>query len=192
MLEYLSNWKGVYMKKEDKIYLDQKGYEQFLQEIDEIRKALQKNGKNKSSAFVGAVGDGWHDNFEFEEAKREELRLGKILQEKLEILSRIEIIDSIIEESEAINVDDYILAEMKYGDDLPEQMIFKLVGLSTPNFKADIPEISLNSPLGKAVYQKKVGDLVSYSVNGFVTSVLINKKSKKSENFEEDIKEKRI
>lgn len=180
------------MKKEDKIYLDQKGYEQFLKEIDEIRNSLQKNGKDKSSAFVGAVGDGWHDNFEFEEAKREELRLGKILQEKLEILSRIEIIDAISSEEELIDIDDYVLTEMTYGDDMPEQMIFKLVGLSTPNFKADIPEISLNSPLGKAVYQKKVGDHSSYTVNGFVTNVLITKKSKDLNNLINDPIEKKL
>ena len=179
------------MDKKEKIYLDKKGYEQFLKEIDEIRNSLQKNGKDKSSAFVGAVGDGWHDNFDFEEAKRQELRLGNLLQQKLEELSRIGIIDSILDD-EAIDVDDYVLAEMKYDDDLPEQMIFKLVGLNTPNHIADIPEVSLNSPLGKAVYQKRVGDQVAYTVNGFTTSVLINNKSKNLEKLQEDSHEKRV
>lgn len=47
-----------------------------------------------------------------------------------------------------------------------------------PNFGAEVFEISINSPLGKAVYQRKVGDNVSYTVNGKVFNVTIINKSK--------------
>ena len=64
---------------DDKIYLDRAGYEQYLQEIEEIREKLNNNGKIKSEAYAGAVGDGWHDNFEFEDAKREEFKIMGLL-----------------------------------------------------------------------------------------------------------------
>ena len=61
--------------KDEKIYLTKSGYEQFLSELQKLRDSLSNNGKGKSDAYVNAVGDGWHDNFEFEQAKREELRI---------------------------------------------------------------------------------------------------------------------
>lgn len=174
-----------------KIYLTQEGYEQFMKELQELRDSLKNNGKNKSDAFVSAVGDGWHDNFAFEEAKREELRIQGEIERKLEQMRLIEIIDASATNSK-INIDDYIDVEMIYGDDEPENMIFKLVGLSTPNTRAEIPEISLNSPLGNAVYEKNIGDRVSYSVNANKIEVLINNKSSNVNDLISKQKVKRI
>lgn len=161
----------------DKIYLSQKGYEQYLQELQDLRDQLTNNGKNKSDAFVSAVGDGWHDNFEFENAKREELRIQSLIENKVDRMKDIVIIEDKGQDS-VISVDDYIDVEMTYPGENPENMIFKLVGASTPNFKASIQEVSLNSPLGKSVYEKKVGDNVNYEVNGMTVNVLINGKAK--------------
>jgi len=49
---------------------------------------------------------------------------------------------------------------------------FKLVA-GNGNFDTEIPEISINSPVGKAVYNKNVGDTVSYKVENFKFDVQI-------------------
>ena len=175
----------------DKIYLSQAGYKQFMAELDELRNSLANNGKNKSDAFISAVGDGWHDNFAFEEAKREELRIQGLIQQKLEEMKRIEIIDDANEDM-TIGVDDYVDLDMIYGESDIEEKLIKLVGSSTPNFIAEIPEISLNSPLGKSIYGKKVGDQVFYKVNETRIDVVINSKSKNLESIKSLKKEKKF
>jgi len=165
------------MQNEEKIYLDQAGYEQYLKEIEKIREQIRNNGKQKSNAYEGAVGDGWHDNFEFEEAKREELKLMGLLESKLEGLNRIVIVET-TDENNLIDINDYVTVETSSKGTSPSEMFFKLIASSMPNFGAEVFEISINSPLGKAVYQRKVGDNVSYTVNGNVFNVTIINKSK--------------
>ncbi len=77
---------------------------------------------------------------------------------------------------------------MIYEGEPPENMIIKIVGLSNPNFKADIPEISLNSPLGKAIYGKKVQDQTFYIINETKVNVIIKGKAKTLEDLEKEIK----
>lgn len=43
---------------EEKLYLDNDGYQRLLEEIDLLKAKLAKNGKEKGEAYSGAVGDG--------------------------------------------------------------------------------------------------------------------------------------
>lgn len=171
-------------RKNEKIYLDRKGYEQYLQEIQDIRNQLNNNGKLKAESYESAVGDGWHDNFEFENAKREELRIMGLLKEKIEGLSRIVIIDEHMNK-ELIDINDYVTVDMIFDDEEEtEQLSFQLVASSAPKFNSETQEIALSSPLGKAVYQKKIGDQTSYEVAGSITTITIINISKERENKE--------
>lgn len=167
------------MGETEKIYLDQKGYQQYLQEIEALKEKLNENNRQKSSAYTSAVGDGWHDNFEFEEAKREEFKIMGLLRDKIEGLNRIVIIEK-DEKSQnddnLVDIDDYVSVLLLMPNNEIEHMIFRLVAsLSTSR---DVKEISLNSPMGKAVYGKKVGEIGKYQVNENVFSVQILAKSK--------------
>lgn len=113
------------MQNEEKIYLDQAGYEQYLKEIEKIREQIRNNGRQKSNAYEGAVGDGWHDNFEFEEAKREELKLMGLLESKLEGLNRIVIVET-TDENNLIDINDYVTVETSSKGTNPSEMFFKL------------------------------------------------------------------
>ena len=57
----------------DKIYLDQEGYKNYLKEIEVIKEKIQKNSIDISE-YIGddAYGDGWHDNFAYEQAIKKE------------------------------------------------------------------------------------------------------------------------
>ena len=170
--------------KDNTIYLSKSGYEKYLKELQELRDYLTNNARSKSDAYAGAVGDGWHDNFDFEDAKREELRIQNLISQKVEQLKNIVIVEDSQDDS-LIEVDDYVDVEMTYEDDEPERMIFKLVGSNTPDLRTKIPQISLNSPLGKSVYGKRIGDITSYRVNGSIVNIHIYNKDKELEKLYE-------
>ena len=153
------------MKNNEKIYLSKEGYNQYLKELEELKEKLKINGREKTSAYVSAVGDGWHDNFEFENAKREEFKIMRDLREKTEGLSKIVIIDKEAEQKDLVDIDDYVSVDMYFEDNTQDKELFKLIAANTPNMNSDIPEVSLNSPLGRAVYQKKIGEKNYYIVN---------------------------
>lgn len=171
----------------EKILVDEIGYEQFFDELNKLKILFSNNASDGSQAYNDAVGDGWHDNFAFEEAKREEFKIMSALQEKIEGLSRIVIVDSLNEES-VVDINDYVTIDMYFPGEEPEELIFKLVASNTPNFDGEVSEISLNSPLGKSVYGKKIGEKTSYSVNENDVFVVIKNATKNYEQDQEEIK----
>lgn len=158
-----------------KIYLTKEGYEQYLQEIEELKDKLMISSSDKSDSFRAAIGDGWHDNFAFESAKREELAALSQLETKIQNLSNIEIVDS-LDDSDLIDVNDVVKVIIKISETKSKEQVIRLVGASTTDPNAEYKEISINSPLGDAIYGKKVGDIVEYKVSDREMSALIEEK----------------
>ena len=72
----------------DKIYLDQEGYENHLKELEEIREKIRKNSSDISEFMSDdAYGDGWHDNFAYEQAIQKESSLLYELKKKEKAIS---------------------------------------------------------------------------------------------------------
>lgn len=166
-------------KEEEKLYLDQAGYDQYLAEIEKLKEDLRQNSINKSSAHESAVGDGWHDNYAFEEAKRQELMIIANIEAKLRGLSKIVIIEKNREE-DLIDLGDIVTVKMTYAPDDSEDFTFKLVGSHIPAFDSEVREISVNSPLGKSVYQKRVGINTEYEVNSRKIAISILDRQKEN------------
>lgn len=160
-------------KKENAIYLDQEGYEEILQNIKSLKERLKENNMNRQNAFASGASDGWNST-EVADIKRTEGLIMGELQREYEKLSRAIIVEK-HNDSEIIDIGDVVLADMFLSENKSKELTFKLVGTSG-NLKAEIQEISINSPFGSAVYKKKVGDLCSYSVNDRPISVLIKEK----------------
>lgn len=160
------------MNKEP-IYLDQEGYNEFLASIEEIQEKMRINDLGRKEAFDAGAGDGW-DSPEFEEIERTSIMLSGELQRKYEDLKRIVIVEK-QNNKDIIDIGDVVLVGIEYSKNDIEDMTFKLVGTSGDPF-ADTPEISINSPLGSAVYKKKIGGTCSYSVKGNTMSVVIKEK----------------
>ena len=163
-------------KIKNPIYLDIDGYNQYLAEIEEIRNKLKRNGHQKSSAYVNAVGDGWHDNFEFEEATREEYKIMCELREKIAGLERSIIVEAKENQGTKIaNINDLILVEMGMKGKQLKEELFKLVASSSPDIFAEISEVSINSPIGKTLYQQPEGFEGEYTVGNNTIAVKIKK-----------------
>lgn len=144
----------------DKIYLDQEGYENYLKELDDIREKIIKNSSDISEYMSDdAYGDGWHDNFAYEQAIKKESSLLYQLNEKKKGLAKIEIINK-KENTNKVEIGSIVTVMI---DD--EKEIYKITGNTVSNLNSDIPMITLNSPLGKSIYCKKINDTFSYEVD---------------------------
>ncbi len=160
--------------KSEKIYLDQEGYEKYLENIESVKKQLNDLNAGRKEAFDAGAGDGW-DTPEFEEIERQEAVLMGNLKKLYEDLSKIVIIEK-HNNQELIDINDTVIVDLIFSKDDVEEMTIKLVsalGLSDGNFAR---EVSINSPLGKAIFGKSVGDNSSYKVNDNVIKVLIKQK----------------
>lgn len=141
-----------------KIYLDKVGYLNYLKSLEDIKKEIDANAK-LMSLYVNddAYGDGWHDNFAYEETMRKEAELFQRYNKKKSMLKDIVIIDKESRGTVSLNMKVELLF---IEDDIVEEYI--LTGDINSNIDDNI--ITLNSPLGSAIYGKKVGDKVSYKV----------------------------
>ena len=146
----------------DKIYLDEKGYQNYLKELEQIRKKININSKDISEfQSDDAYGDGWHDNFAYEQAIQKENALFFEYQKKLKGLDQIEIIKI---EKKGNLVEIGSIVELRFDGEL-ETEVYKVTGNTVSNFKNDQVEITLNSPLGKNIFHKKINDSFSYQVD---------------------------
>ena len=144
----------------EKIILDEKGYEEYLKDIDEIKEKIRKNSADISeSQSDDAYGDGWHDNFAYEQAISKERSLMYELDTKMKGLKNIKIVKK-KENSDYVDLNTIVLVEFNNE----EREEYLITGSSSSDINSSIPEITLNSPLGKALYKKKKGDTFTYKV----------------------------
>ena len=61
----------------DKILVDKEGYKQFFEQLDRLKNLSVEMSSIGNTAYKDAIGDGWHDNFAFEDSMRESRTLAK-------------------------------------------------------------------------------------------------------------------
>ena len=147
------------------LYMDQKGLDKLTAEIEELKAKL----KTKSTFNREDTTDGY--NTSIAEANRQDETIIDLLNARLEDLSRVVLIQK-QDNRDVIDLDDII--NVTFTDD-GRNLTFKLVG-GDGDFSKDIIEISVNSPLGNAVYQKGIGVTCTYKVNNNPITIVINSK----------------
>lgn len=157
----------------EKLQMDQKGYQEYLEEISKLEKELNDLRKYKGTDAI-FQGDNWHDNPTLYQTESQERSIMYRLKEMREKLLTIEIVEK-IDNDELVDIGDTVLIDMIFAPDDQEEQIFTLIG-GNPDFSLDIPQISINSPLGGAIYHKKIGDQASYTVQQKTIKVLIKQK----------------
>jgi len=157
------------------VYLDQDGYNELLAEIERLRGELNKNGQRRREALENGARNG-DDSPEFEIiGLQERLILGN-LKDLYAKLNRVVIIEKHNEE-DVIDIGDIVTIDMMFTEEDSEELMVKIV-VGKPNLEKEIKEITINSPLGKALYQKQVGEQTSYLVNNTEFKVVIKSKTK--------------
>lgn len=144
----------------EKIYLTKEGYDKYLAELENMRKELA-NKLNNLSKLEMLSGESFYT-------------LTTNIKHKLDGLKRIVILDEV--EQDIINVNDIVTVNMIYPE-IEETITFELVA-GMPDLGSRIMKISVNSPLGKAVYQRKIGEELSYMVDNEKVNIQIISKTK--------------
>ena len=148
--------------KGKEVYLNQEGYDEYLKSINDLSLQLKQNSAIKGSSYEVAIGDGWHDNFAFEDAKRQELAIINEIETKKALLEDIKIIPPRKINKERIDINDIVKLKLYFTEDEVEESWFKLTGKFYPQEGKGYQEITYNSPLGFALYNKQVGRTIIY------------------------------
>ena len=153
------------MKEKREIrYLDEEGYDKYIEEIKETRKELAKIKASKHDAYNATSSNSLGDNFDFEETERlEVMTLGK-LKRLVEGLQDIVIVKEEEKKEDTVNLNDCVELSL-YIKEEQEIEKFKLVAYRDANNEdEEYTSISLSSPIGRAIYGRKIGETISYSV----------------------------
>ncbi|MCL2587676.1 MAG: hypothetical protein FWE31_05600 [Firmicutes bacterium] len=138
-----------------KIFLDENGFAQFEEAIVRAKQRLADSAAAKGRAVEGNT-NAWHDNADFDIAKDAEIAAISEIEHLAN--SRDKIVMVIKGDNRTVaDIGDSIEIQL---NSLPRSSKFKL----TANYTSGDGEISINSPMGSAVYMKKVGDMFSYTV----------------------------
>ena len=89
-------------------------------------------------------------------------------------MQNVEIVESLGNES-LIDIGDIVRVDIIFNEGNRKEEVFKLIA-SSPSFDSEIKEVTINSPIGVAIYHKKVGDFATYKVRDKVFKIEIIEK----------------
>lgn len=139
------------------IYLTQEGYEKLRGELEYLEKTKRREIA-KALEHARSLGD-LSENAEYDSAKNEQAHCEKKIAELKEKLGRARIIDS----SDVPKDQVFIGAKVQLIDvDTQEEMEYLLVSQEEADYEKG--KISISSPVGKALMQRKTGDVVEIKV----------------------------
>ena len=132
------------------ILVDTDGFNQYYEELNRLKDISLSIASIGSESYVDAVGDGWHDNFAFEDTMRESRKIASRINKMLEDEKYLKIVDKKSTSDDIIDIGD----------------ILKITGKYMIDNNAKIKEVSLNSPIGRSIYLKSINDNdICYYVN---------------------------
>lgn len=141
----------------NEVYLTREGYEKLKQELEYLEK-VKRREISKAIAHARSLGD-LKENAEYDSAKNEQAHCEKKVLELKQKLSRVKIIDSEDIPQDRI----FIGAKVSLLDvDTEEQLEYMLVSKEEADY--DSGKISLDSPVGKALMQRKENEVVEIQV----------------------------
>ena len=159
------------------VLVDIDGFNQYYEELNRLKDISLSIASIGSESYADAVGDGWHDNFAFEDTMRESRKIASRINKMLEDEKYLKIVDKKSNSDDIIDVGDILKIKVIYDIDDIEEYTIKLTGKYMIDNNAKIKEISLNSPIGRSIYLKNINDDdIGYYVNDKKISIkIINK-----------------
>ena len=148
------------------ILLDTDGFNQYYEELNRLKDISLSIASIGSESYADAVGDGWHDNFAFEDTMRESRKIASRINKMLEDEKYLKIVDRKRTSDDIIDIGDILKIKVIYDIDDIEEYTIKLIGKYIIDNNAKIKEVSLNSPIGRSIYLKNINDNdIGYYVN---------------------------
>lgn len=158
----------------DSIYLDDEGLKLYKESINN----LIKNVDRVNDEISKLRNDLKHDNIdkinELYELRDQMIRK---IEDKRNTLTLVKLIEKENNEN-ILNLGDYATIELDFGDNDKETCLIKLVSVESYT-ENGMECVSINSPLGRALYRKNVGEKTYYMVNNNKVNVTLLKKNNK-------------
>lgn len=159
------------------ILVDTDGFNQYYEELNRLKDISLSIASIGSESYADAVGDGWHDNFAFEDTMRENRKIASRINKMLEDEKYLKIVDKKSTSDDIIDIGDILKIKVIYDIDDIEEYTIKLTGKYMIDNNAKIKEVSLNSPIGRSIYLKNINDNdIGYYVNDKRISIKIIRK----------------
>lgn len=158
----------------DSIYLDDEGLKLYKESINNLIKSVDRVNDEISKLR----NDLKHDNIdkinELYELRDQMIRK---IEDKRNTLTLVKLIEKENNEN-ILNLGDYATIELDFGDNDKETCLIKLVSVESYT-ENGMECVSINSPLGRALYRKNVGEKTYYMVNNNKVNVTLLKKNNK-------------
>lgn len=161
------------MAAKQKFLMTQEEYNQLSEQL-----AYLKNEKTREIAEKINQARGYGDlseNSEYDAAKQEQAENAALIAEYENKLKSAEIIENDITDLSTVNIGMMITLQAEGGN----QKKYELTGATANMFDAKNPKISKDSPIGKAILGRKVGDKVDVEAPAGVMHFTIEKIEKK-------------
>lgn len=159
------------------VLVDTDGFNQYYEELNRLKDISLSIASIGSESYADAVGDGWHDNFAFEDTMRESRKIASRINKMLEDEKYLKIVDKKSTSDDIIDIGDILKIKVIYDIDDIEEYTIKLTGKYMIDNNAKIKEVSLNSPIGRSIYLKNINDNdIGYYVNDKRISIKIIRK----------------
>lgn len=153
------------------ILVSKAGLEAMKKELEELQAKLSELRHFKGAVAIHS-GDAWHDNNDFEQCEIDERRMMYQIEQ---LQTQIGTAYVVGEEQMSKEVVDFgakvTLLDITDPDDVEEQVVTFTDVIDI----TDLSCVSANSPLGKAIYKKAVGEKANYTVRDFSFTVEIKK-----------------
>ena len=167
------------------VLVDTDGFNQYYEELNRLKDLSLSIASIGSESYADAVGDGWHDNFAFEDTMRESRKIASRIDKMIEDEKDLKIVDKKSTSDDIIDIGDILMIRVIYDIDDIEEYTIKLTGKYMIDNNAKIKEVSLNSPIGRSIYLKNINDDdIGYYVNDKKISIkIIRRKYETSSNI---------
>ena len=126
------------------ILVDTDGFNQYYEELNKLKDLSLSIASIGSESYADAVGDGWHDNFAFEDTIRESRKIASRINKMLEDEKNLKIVDRKSTSDDIIDIGDILMIKVIYDVDDIEKYTIKLTGKYMIDNNSIVKEISLN------------------------------------------------
>ena len=158
----------------DSIYLDDEGLKLYKESINNLIKSVDRVNDEISKLRNELKHDNIDKINELYELRDQMIRK---IEDKRNTLTLVKLIEKENNEN-ILNLGDYATIELDFGDNDKETCLIKLVSVESYT-ENGMECVSINSPLGRALYRKNVGEKTYYMVNNNKVNVTLLKKNNK-------------
>ena len=110
------------------VLVDTDGFNQYYEELNRLKDISLSIASIGSESYADAVGDGWHDNFAFEDTMRESRKIASRINKMLEDEKYLKIVDKKSTSDDIIDTGDILKIKVIYDIDDIEEYTIKLTG----------------------------------------------------------------